>query len=59
MSNIAIINNTTGELVNCIVAELTDECPEGYRHELIPEGKVWDGKEFVNMPGQVVIPLEI
>jgi hypothetical protein len=59
MPAIAVINNTTGELVNIIMAELNDEKPDGHRFELVPEGKIWNGEKFVDRPGQKVTPLEI
>lgn len=48
MSKIAIFNNDTGEYMNTIVAELTDECPPNWRMELVPEGMMWDGTKFAN-----------
>jgi hypothetical protein len=48
MANIAVFKKETGELVNTIVAELDDECPDDCRFELIPDGHVWDGTKFVS-----------
>jgi hypothetical protein len=61
MANIAVINNITGELINYIAAELTDECPEDHRFELIPDNTWWNGQEFVPYNSDIIkeTPVEI
>jgi hypothetical protein len=47
MTICAVIDNTTNQQVNIIVAEVTDLPPEGYRLVEIPEGFYWNGSDVV------------
>ena len=47
----AVIDNTTGEQVNLIVADVTDLPPDGCHLVEIPEGFYWNGT--------AVVPVEV
>jgi hypothetical protein len=58
MANIAVFKKETGELVNLIVADLSDECPDDCRFEIIPDGHFWDGTKFVSI-NKTVTPMSL
>jgi hypothetical protein len=45
-----VINNVTNQLVNTIVAELTDTPPEGCRLIESVQGMYWNGSQLVPIP---------
>jgi hypothetical protein len=58
MAKIAVFDKETGQLVNLIVADLSDECPDNCRFELIPDGHIWDGTKFVPI-NKTVTPMSL
>lgn len=50
MTVCAVFDEQTGELVNTIIAEVTDPPPEGCFLVYWPENTYWDGEKFVEYP---------
>jgi len=50
MSVCAVFDQDTDELVNFIVADVTDEPPVGCYLVFVPEGTYWNGESFVEYP---------
>lgn len=50
MAICAVFNEDTDELVNFIVAEVTDEPPAGCYLVFVPENTYWNGEAFVEYP---------
>jgi hypothetical protein len=48
MPRIALLRQGTNDLVNTIVAEMTDYCPEGLYFVEIPDGFEWRNGKLVD-----------
>lgn len=61
--NCAYIDNTTGTILNIIVASPSDQVPDGFKLVEIPSdiivniGFTHDGSNFIDTEGNVVLPI--
>jgi hypothetical protein len=58
MINNYLIRDSSGAIVDSIRCSESDDVPEGFTKELIPDGKIWDGRQliqFLNQPKIVQI----
>ena len=56
MADLAVIDNATNQVVNVIVAELSDLCPDGCRFELAAVDRGYLIGSIVLPPEPVIVP---
>ena len=56
MTTCVVYDKATDKPINIIIAELTDQAPEGCYLGLLPENTIWNGSELITQ--EIVIPTE-